>query len=236
MKSFVAYQRTTSKVLNFDLRRPTARLLLLCFLACFFISLISKMAKVKMQCYYEVLEVERDADDDTLKKNYRKLALKWHPDKNISNENEAKQKFQLIQQAWEVLNDPQERAWYDRHRDQILRGNQANYEDDRQAKIFCSIEQHVIIFLFLAWTFLLTSRHLATKDLAATTRASMPFTAQCLKSLRPKILSIWTSLRILRRFQVLERREAALRTLSTFMGIGKVIQLRNPTLGSLLTT
>jgi len=83
-----------------------------------------------MQCYYEVLEVDRDADDDVLKKQYRKLALKWHPDKNISNEDEAKKKFQLIQQAWDVLNDPQERAWYDKHRDQILRGNQSNYEDD----------------------------------------------------------------------------------------------------------
>lgn len=88
-------------------------------------------AKTKMQCYYEVLEVDRDADDDTLKKQYRKLALKFHPDKNISNEDEAKKKFQLIQQAWEVLSDPQERAWYDKHRDQILRGNQSNYEDDR---------------------------------------------------------------------------------------------------------
>lgn len=89
------------------------------------------MSKLKMKCYYDVLEVDRDADDDTLKKSYRKLALKWHPDKNIANETEAKQKFQLIQQAWEVLSDPQERAWYDKHRDQILRGNQSNYEDDR---------------------------------------------------------------------------------------------------------
>ena len=84
-----------------------------------------------MQCYYEVLDCERDADDDTLKKSYRKLALRYHPDKNIANEEAAKQKFQLIQQAWEVLSDPQERAWYDRHRDQILKGNQSNYEDDR---------------------------------------------------------------------------------------------------------
>lgn len=39
-----------------------------------------------MKCYYEVLEVDRDADDDILKKNYRKLALKFHPDKiKISN-------------------------------------------------------------------------------------------------------------------------------------------------------
>lgn len=64
-----------------------------------------------MQCYYDLLEVERNADDDTIKKNYRKLALKCHPDKNIDNEEEAKKKFQLIQQAYEVLSDPQERAW-----------------------------------------------------------------------------------------------------------------------------
>lgn len=89
------------------------------------------MAKVKTKCYYDVLEVERDADDDVIKKNYRKLALKWHPDKNITNEEDAKQKFQLIQQAWEVLSDLQERAWYDKHRDEILRGHQSNYEDER---------------------------------------------------------------------------------------------------------
>ncbi|KAL7036634.1 hypothetical protein ACKWTF_008887 [Chironomus riparius] len=83
-----------------------------------------------MQCYYELLEVERNSDDDTIKKNYRKLALRFHPDKNIDNEDEAKKKFQLIQQAYEVLSDPQERAWYDKHRDQILKGRQSNYEDE----------------------------------------------------------------------------------------------------------
>jgi DnaJ homolog subfamily A member 5 len=110
------------------------------------------MSKTKMKCYYEVLEVERDADDDVLKKSYRKLALKFHVNRNFRyefikfieflsqpdkikisnlNEQEAKEKFQLIQQAYEVLSDPQERAWYDRHREQILKGNQSNYEDDR---------------------------------------------------------------------------------------------------------
>lgn len=64
-----------------------------------------KYISPNMRCYYQVLEVERDADDDALKRNYRKLALKFHPDKvKISNlsENEAKEKFQLIQQAYEV--------------------------------------------------------------------------------------------------------------------------------------
>lgn len=75
-----------------------------------------------MKCHYEVLEVERDADQDDLKKAYRKLALKHHPDKNRDNPIEAKEAFQLIQQAYDVLSDPQERAWYDKHREALLRG------------------------------------------------------------------------------------------------------------------
>jgi DnaJ homolog subfamily A member 5 len=61
------------------------------------------MARNKMTCYYELLEVERDADDDTIKKSYRKLALKWHPDKNIDREEEAKQKCVKINS---LLNKP----------------------------------------------------------------------------------------------------------------------------------
>jgi len=75
-----------------------------------------------MKCHYEVLEAARDADADTLKKQYRKMALKYHPDKNPDDPEGAKQTFQIIQQAYDVLSDPQERAWYDNHREQILRG------------------------------------------------------------------------------------------------------------------
>lgn len=64
-----------------------------------------------MKCYYEVLEVARDVCDEDLKKAYKKLALKWHPDKNVGNEEEAKENFQLVQHAYEVLIDPHERTW-----------------------------------------------------------------------------------------------------------------------------
>lgn len=83
-----------------------------------------------MKCYYEVLGVPRDVNDEDLKKTYRKLALKWHPDKNLDNASEAKEQFQLVQQAYEVLSDPQERAWYDNHRESILRGAGSDYKDD----------------------------------------------------------------------------------------------------------
>ncbi|KFM60593.1 DnaJ-like protein subfamily C member 21, partial [Stegodyphus mimosarum] len=75
-----------------------------------------------MKCHYEVLGVTPDCTAEDLKKAYRKLALEWHPDKNLDRLEEAKETFQLIQQAYEVLTDPQERAWYDRHKDDILRG------------------------------------------------------------------------------------------------------------------
>ncbi|ELU15945.1 hypothetical protein CAPTEDRAFT_220238 [Capitella teleta] len=75
-----------------------------------------------MQCHYEVLGLERDAGDDEIKKSYRKLALKYHPDKNPENIEEVTKTFHRVQQAYEVLIDAQERAWYDQHREAILRG------------------------------------------------------------------------------------------------------------------
>lgn len=81
-----------------------------------------------MKCHYEVLGISQDADDSTIKTSYRKLALKHHPDKNMDNPS-SKEIFQQIQQAYEVLSDMHERAWYDKHREQILHGNQSNYED-----------------------------------------------------------------------------------------------------------
>jgi len=63
--------------------------------------------------YYELLEVSRDADDGTLKSSYRKLAMKWHPDKNPGDA-AAEARFKQISQAYDCLKDPQKRAAYDR--------------------------------------------------------------------------------------------------------------------------
>ncbi|XP_047509226.1 dnaJ homolog subfamily C member 21 [Pieris napi] len=83
-----------------------------------------------MKCHYEVLCISRDASASEIKKSYRKLALQWHPDKNLENLLEAKDQFQLVQTAYEVLSDPQERAWYDNHREQLLKGAGSSYNDD----------------------------------------------------------------------------------------------------------
>jgi len=63
--------------------------------------------------YYEVLECERSADETVLKASYRKLAMKWHPDRNQGN-GEAEVRFKEVSEAYEVLKDPQKRAAYDR--------------------------------------------------------------------------------------------------------------------------
>lgn len=67
-----------------------------------------------MADYYEILGVTRQATADDLKKAYRKLALKYHPDRNQDNP-EAEGKFKEISEAYEVLSDPQKREIYDRY-------------------------------------------------------------------------------------------------------------------------
>src|SRR5437660_6585628 len=62
--------------------------------------------------YYEVLNIERTATEEDIKKSYRKLAVKFHPDKNPGDKT-AEEKFKEIGEAYEALSDPQKRAAYD---------------------------------------------------------------------------------------------------------------------------
>ncbi|PPD86461.1 hypothetical protein GOBAR_DD16592 [Gossypium barbadense] len=76
--------------------------------------------------YYNVLQVDRNATEDDLKKAYRKLAMKWHPDKNPNNKKEAEANFKRISEAYEaslsfVLSDPQRRAIYNQHGEEGLK-------------------------------------------------------------------------------------------------------------------
>ena len=63
--------------------------------------------------YYKLLGVDRNASDAEIKKSYRRMAMKFHPDRNKDNPQEAEAKFKLIKEAYEVLSDPKKRSAYD---------------------------------------------------------------------------------------------------------------------------
>ncbi|KAI9872777.1 MAG: hypothetical protein M1830_001207 [Pleopsidium flavum] len=77
-----------------------------------------ELKKSKRKDYYKILGVEKDANDNEIKKAYRKLAIVHHPDKNPDNE-EAAEKFKEIGEAYETLSDPQKRQRYDSGEDLI---------------------------------------------------------------------------------------------------------------------
>ncbi len=64
--------------------------------------------------YYEILGVSKDATDADIKSAYRKLALKYHPDRNPGDKKEAGERFKEVSEAYAVLSDSQKRAQYDR--------------------------------------------------------------------------------------------------------------------------
>lgn len=67
----------------------------------------------QMKDYYKILGVDKKADAKAIKKAYRKMALKWHPDKNIDNKEAAEEKFKEISEAYQVLSDEKKRRMYD---------------------------------------------------------------------------------------------------------------------------
>lgn len=83
--------------------------------------------------YYKILEVTQSASNGEIKKAYRKLALKWHPDKNPDNLDEANKRFKEISEAYEVLIDDRKRRIYDQYgKDglQQMPGGKRRHEDD----------------------------------------------------------------------------------------------------------
>lgn len=78
--------------------------------------------------YYEILSVEKTADGEEIKRSYRRLAMKYHPDRNPGDA-EAEVKFKESAEAYEVLSDPEKRKLYDQHGHEGLRGRGAAAHD-----------------------------------------------------------------------------------------------------------
>ena len=72
-----------------------------------------ELRKSKRKDYYKILGIEKDATEHQIKKAYRQMAIKWHPDKNPNND-EADGRFKDIGEAYETLSDPHKRDRYDR--------------------------------------------------------------------------------------------------------------------------
>eukprot|EP01117_Protostelium_nocturnum_P002981 TRINITY_DN1390_c0_g1_i1.p1 TRINITY_DN1390_c0_g1~~TRINITY_DN1390_c0_g1_i1.p1 ORF type:complete len:355 (-),score=125.46 TRINITY_DN1390_c0_g1_i1:190-1254(-) len=72
--------------------------------------------------YYAILGVGKSATEDEIKKAYKKLALKWHPDRNINNKEQAEAKFKEVSEAYEVLSDKQKREIFDTYGEEGLKG------------------------------------------------------------------------------------------------------------------
>lgn len=64
--------------------------------------------------YYDILGVEKNASEDEIKKSYKKMAMKWHPDKNLNNKEKAEEHFKKISEAYNILSDSEKRDIYDR--------------------------------------------------------------------------------------------------------------------------
>ncbi|XP_053962131.1 dnaJ homolog subfamily B member 6 isoform X2 [Anastrepha ludens] len=81
--------------------------------------------------YYKVLDISQSATESEVKKAYKKLALKWHPDKNPNNLDEANKRFRELSEAYEVLSDEKKRRVYDQYGKEGLLGDRGNHRSSR---------------------------------------------------------------------------------------------------------
>lgn len=103
-----------------------------------FIFLLLTNTKSNVLKHYKNLGVSNDAHDDTIKKQYYKLALKYHPDKNPGNKLESEKKFKEISEAYEILIDKKKRDMYD------ISGDNAKYNQQPNVYVYslsCSLEE-----------------------------------------------------------------------------------------------
>jgi len=89
-----------------------------------------------MKDYYNILEISNDADNDTIRKAYKKMALKWHPDKN--NDMDTTEKFKEISEAYQILIDENKRLLYD-NSNKYSNNNFENYEFEDPHQVFSEI-------------------------------------------------------------------------------------------------
>jgi len=84
--------------------------------------------------YYEILGLQKNADESEIKKAYRKMAVKWHPDKNPDNKEESEKQFKKIGEAYEILSDPEKKQIYDQYgQDGLKNGGMGNGEGGFQS-------------------------------------------------------------------------------------------------------
>lgn len=84
--------------------------------------------------YYEILEISERASEADIKKAYRQLALKWHPDKNPDKKEEAEKRFKEISEAYEVLSDKNKREMYDRYGKEGIKAGFADRHQQRGSR------------------------------------------------------------------------------------------------------
>ncbi|KAL6567740.1 hypothetical protein OROGR_001408 [Orobanche gracilis] len=78
--------------------------------------------------YYNILKISKNASEEDVKKSYKRLAMRWHPDKNAVNTEEAEAKFKQISEAYDVLSDPVKRQIYDLYGEEGMKSGRCSKE------------------------------------------------------------------------------------------------------------